>query len=113
MVVRNEADILPTNIRYHAAQGITEFRIVDNGSSDATSDRLRELARTIRIRWTRNEGPIIRQRMVTGPTPAPIGLCLSMQTSSGAPAEAVSRRRWRLRGQRNRGPSGQLHAAPR
>ena len=56
MVVRNEADILPINIRYHAAQGITEFRIVDNGSSDATSDRLRELARTIRIRWTRDEG---------------------------------------------------------
>ena len=65
MVVRNEADILPINIRYHAAQGITEFRIVDNGSSDATSDRLRELARTIRIRWTRDEGPYHQAEMVT------------------------------------------------
>jgi GT2 family glycosyltransferase len=49
MVVRNEADLLPVNVRYHAAQGVTEFRIVDNGSSDATTTRLRELSRSFRI----------------------------------------------------------------
>lgn len=65
MVVRNEADLLPINIRYHAAQGITEFRVVDNGSSDATADRLRDLAQTVRIRWTRDEGPFHQAEMVT------------------------------------------------
>jgi glycosyltransferase involved in cell wall biosynthesis len=65
MVVRNEADLLPINIRYHAAQGIGEFRIVDNGSSDATLDRLRELAPTARIRWTRDDGPYHQSAMAT------------------------------------------------
>ena len=65
MVVRNEADLLPINIRYHAAQGIAEFRIVDNGSSDATVDRLRELAHTVRIRWTRDDGPFHQSEMAT------------------------------------------------
>ena len=65
MVVRNEADLLPLNIRYHAAQGITEFRIVDNGSSDATRERLRELAHTVRIRWTRDDGPYHQSEMAT------------------------------------------------
>jgi hypothetical protein len=65
MVVRNEADLLPINIRYHAAQGIAEFRIVDNGSSDATLDRLRELAQTVRIRWTRDDGPYHQSAMAT------------------------------------------------
>ncbi len=65
MVVRNEADLLPINIRYHAAQGIAAFRIVDNGSSDATADRLRELAQTVPIQWTRDEGPYHQSEMVT------------------------------------------------
>ncbi len=65
MVVRNEADLLPINIRYHAAQGIAEFRIVDNGSSDATAERLRDLAQTVRIQWTRDEGPFHQSEMVT------------------------------------------------
>jgi hypothetical protein len=65
MVVRNEADLLPVNLRYHAAQGIGEFRIVDNGSSDATVDRLRELAQTVRIRWTRDDGPYHQSEMAT------------------------------------------------
>jgi hypothetical protein len=29
MIIRNEADLLEVNLRYHAAQGVTEFRIVD------------------------------------------------------------------------------------
>lgn len=65
MVVRNEADLLPINIRYHAAQGIAEFRIVDNGSSDATAERLCDLAQTVRIQWTRDEGPFHQSEMVT------------------------------------------------
>jgi hypothetical protein len=66
MVVRNEADLLPVNIRYHAAQGVTEFRIVDNGSSDATTRLLRELSRRFRILWSRDDGPYHQSEMVTG-----------------------------------------------
>ncbi len=66
MVVRNEADLLPVNVRYHAAQGVTEFRIVDNGSSDATTTRLRELSRSFRILWTRDDGPYHQSEIVTG-----------------------------------------------
>lgn len=56
MVVRNEADLLEVNLRYHAAQGVSEFRIVDNGSSDATAARLRELSRQLNIRWRSDAG---------------------------------------------------------
>ena len=66
MVVRNEADLLPVNVRYHAAQGVSEFRIVDNGSSDATTTRLRELSRNFRILWTRDHGPYHQSEIVTG-----------------------------------------------
>lgn len=66
MVVRNEADLLPVNVRYHAAQGVTEFRIVDNGSSDATARRLLELSRSLRILWTRDDGPYRQSEMATG-----------------------------------------------
>jgi hypothetical protein len=52
MVIRNEADLLDVNLRYHAAQGVTEFRIVDNGSCDSTPARLHDLARELNIRWT-------------------------------------------------------------
>jgi hypothetical protein len=65
MVVRNEADLLPLNVRYHAAQGISEFRIVDNGSSDGTGDGLRELARTLPVFWTRDDGAYHQSEMAT------------------------------------------------
>jgi glycosyl transferase family 2 len=52
MVVRNEADLLDLNLRYHAAQGVSDFRIVDNGSSDATAARLRALAKELKLSWT-------------------------------------------------------------
>jgi len=33
MMLRNEADIISVNIRYHSSMGVTDFFIVDNGSS--------------------------------------------------------------------------------
>jgi hypothetical protein len=66
MVVRNEADLLGVNLRYHAAQGISEFRILDNGSSDRTPQLLREMAQRLSVRWTRDEGPFHQSEMMTG-----------------------------------------------
>src|SRR5690349_20685335 len=65
MMVRNEADILRTNLYYHLALGIDQFLIVDNGSSDGTDGILQQLSREDeRIRWTRQAGGF-RQAEVT------------------------------------------------
>ncbi len=40
MKVRDEADIIELNLRYHAGQGIDEFIVTDNGSTDGTLDVL-------------------------------------------------------------------------
>jgi hypothetical protein len=66
MVVRNEADLLGVNLQYHAAQGISEFRILDNGSSDRTPQLIREMARRLSVLWTRDEGPFHQSEMMTG-----------------------------------------------
>jgi hypothetical protein len=40
MKVRDEADIIELNLRYHQAQGIDEFIVTDNGSTDGTLEIL-------------------------------------------------------------------------
>ena len=37
-LIHNEADIIATNIRYHASVGISHFVVMDNGSTDGTRD---------------------------------------------------------------------------
>ena len=44
MVLRDEVDFAAVNIAYHRALGVTDFYIVDNGSTDGTTDVLRALA---------------------------------------------------------------------
>jgi Glycosyl transferase family 2 len=39
--VRDEEDVLESNLRYHAAQGVDFFVVTDNGSVDGTPDILR------------------------------------------------------------------------
>jgi hypothetical protein len=56
MKVRDEADIIELNLRYHAAQGVDEFIVTDNGSTDGTLEVLE--------RW-RDEG---RLRLITEPS---------------------------------------------
>lgn len=53
--VRDEADIIELNLRYHAAQGIDEFIVTDNGSTDGTLEVLE--------RW-RDDG---RLRLISEP----------------------------------------------
>lgn len=54
--VRNEADIIDLNVRYHLRQGVDRFLIIDNGSTDGTTQRLARLARDPRVRWSRDAG---------------------------------------------------------
>ncbi len=56
MKVRDEADIIELNLRYHAAQGVDEFIVTDNGSTDGTLEILE--------RW-RDEG---RLRLISEPS---------------------------------------------
>jgi glycosyltransferase involved in cell wall biosynthesis len=57
LVIRNEVDIIRTNILYHLSLGLDQLLIIDNGSSDGTERVLRELSqKDPRVRWTRDEG---------------------------------------------------------
>ena len=57
LVIRNEVDIIRTNILYHLSLGLDQLLIIDNGSSDGTDGVLRELSKKDpRVRWTRDEG---------------------------------------------------------
>ena len=46
LIVRDEADIIEDNLRYHRAQGVDFFIVLDNGSSDETVDILERYERT-------------------------------------------------------------------
>jgi hypothetical protein len=65
MVVRDEADILAVNLAHHRSQGVTDFRIVDNGSSDGTAQVLRRLSRMYPLRWTRDDGAFHQSDAIT------------------------------------------------
>ena len=56
MCVRNEADILEPNIRYHLALGIDRILAIDNGSEDETPRVLSCLARSLPVGWCRRAG---------------------------------------------------------
>lgn len=49
ILVKNEADIIETNIRVHAALGVDAFVVMDNDSTDGTTEILRRLAREFEI----------------------------------------------------------------
>lgn len=58
LMVRNEADIIATTVRHHHEAGVTDFFVVDNGSSDGTDWVLARLAVELPgLRWTRDDGP--------------------------------------------------------
>lgn len=66
MMIRNEADILGTNVRFHRHAGITDFFIVDNGSTDATPDVLAQMAKELpSLRWTTDPGPCDQTRITS------------------------------------------------
>lgn len=60
-MVRNEADIIRVNVRYHLSAGFDRMLIVDNGSTDGTDEVLRRLSKDSRVRWTRDSSSSFRQ----------------------------------------------------
>jgi hypothetical protein len=67
MMLRNEADIIRTNMLYHYSVGITEFYVVDNGSTDETPKMLSELATVLpAVRWTRDDSSFEQEAVTNG-----------------------------------------------
>ncbi len=49
ILVKNEADIIEKNIRYHAKAGVDNFVVMDNNSTDGTREILEELSKEYEI----------------------------------------------------------------
>lgn len=61
MKVRDEADVIDENLQYHLAQGVDEFIVTDNGSSDGTLDVLQRYRDAGLLRLTEEPGADFRR----------------------------------------------------
>jgi hypothetical protein len=62
MMVKNEEDIIEENIRFHAAIGVDSFVILDNGSTDETTDKLKKLSQIYEITIEYNSSTEYKQK---------------------------------------------------
>jgi hypothetical protein len=58
LLVRNEADIIEANLRYHRAQGVDLFVVADNGSTDGTLEILERYERAGLVKLQRFPGTV-------------------------------------------------------
>ena len=49
LLIKNEADIIEDNIRFHASQGVDCFVVMDNGSNDGTREIIQALSSSFEI----------------------------------------------------------------
>ena len=64
-LVRNEVDIIETNLRHHLTPVIDEAIVIDNGSSDGTFELLVELAEQLPIQLASEAGHMYQSDRVT------------------------------------------------
>ncbi len=64
-VVRNEVDIIETNLRHHFANVIDEAIVLDNGSTDGTLQLVARLADEMPIQVTSEVGPFYQSDRTT------------------------------------------------
>ena len=64
-LVRNEADIIETNLRHHFAAGIDEAIVIDNGSTDGTLEIVAGLREDLPIQLSSEVGPMLQPERVT------------------------------------------------
>ena len=65
MMVRNERDILPVNLRYHLESGIDHILVADNGSTDGTAEILEDFGATNRVHVFSRPGPFHQAETTT------------------------------------------------
>ena len=66
MVVRDEADILALNLRYHSSMGVDRFYVVDHLSSEGTTELLSILSRDYRLTVVRKDTTLFHQSLWMG-----------------------------------------------
>ncbi len=59
LIVRNEADVVEDNLRYHLAQGVDFFVVLDNGSTDGTIEILERYEREGILKIVRLDGTML------------------------------------------------------
>ncbi len=64
-VVRDEADLIGTTIRYHLGLGCDRILAIDNGSTDGTDEILEEFSSDARVRWRREDGAFLQGELAT------------------------------------------------
>jgi len=65
MIVKNEEDIIEENIRFHAALGVDNFVIMDNGSTDNTYEILKNLQKEFDIILIEEKGIFHQSKLTT------------------------------------------------
>ncbi len=64
-LVRNEADIIETNLRHHFAAVIDEAIVIDNGSTDGTIEIVAHLRTDLPVQLSSEVGPMYQAERVT------------------------------------------------
>lgn len=62
LLVRNEADVIEGNLRYHLDHGVDHIVAIDNGSSDGTTEILEEYAKKGVVHLLHESSRIFQQR---------------------------------------------------
>lgn len=65
ILVRDEADIIEQNLRWHRQQGVDRFVVIDHGSTDGTGQLLQKLAQEMPMDVSRRTDPIAQQAVWT------------------------------------------------
>ncbi|AZO63870.1 glycosyltransferase family 2 protein [Mesorhizobium mediterraneum] len=66
MIVRDEADVIEKNLRFHESQGFDYFGIIDNLSTDGTRDIIEDLSKDIPMTILSEENTDYRQDVWAG-----------------------------------------------
>ncbi|MEA3512401.1 MAG: glycosyltransferase family 2 protein [Campylobacterota bacterium] len=65
ILVKNEHDIIESNIRTHAKLGVDAFVVMDNGSTDGTRDILEKLSNEFEMTIIDEKGPYQQKKFMT------------------------------------------------